>query len=116
MPERRYLFKHALAPDAAYESVLECQRAALHAKVAEHLATAYLTMVRAFAYLTEGDHARATDWARRALRLAEEGRDTLERGASHRVLGQALEVSGQRAQSFHDDTYQYLIGLGVVDI
>jgi class 3 adenylate cyclase/tetratricopeptide (TPR) repeat protein len=62
-------------------------------------ATAYLTMVRAFAYLTEGDHAQATDWARRALRLAEEGRYTLERGASHRVLGQALEMSGQRADA-----------------
>ena len=62
-------------------------------------ATAYLTMVRAFAYLTHGDHAQAIAWARRALRLADEGRFTLERGASHRVLGQALEASGQRADA-----------------
>jgi predicted ATPase len=40
LPERRYLFKHALTHDAAYESVLESQRAALHARVAEHLAAA----------------------------------------------------------------------------
>jgi tetratricopeptide (TPR) repeat protein len=62
-------------------------------------ATAYLTMVRAFAYLTDGDHAQAIAWARRALRLADEGRFTLERGASHRVLGQALEASEQRADA-----------------
>ena len=62
-------------------------------------ATAYITMVRAFAYLTEAEHAQAIAWARRALRLADEGRFTLERGASHRVLGQALAASGQRAEA-----------------
>ena len=62
-------------------------------------ATAYLTMVRAFAYLNEGDHDQAIAWARRALRLADEGRYTLERGASHRVLGQALAASGQREEA-----------------
>ena len=59
-------------------------------------ALAYLTMTRALAYLADGDGTEAIAGARRALHLAETGQYALERGASHRVLGQALEASGQR--------------------
>jgi tetratricopeptide (TPR) repeat protein len=37
LPERQYLFKHALTQDAAYASMLGAQRAGLHARVARHL-------------------------------------------------------------------------------
>ena len=62
-------------------------------------ARTYLTIARALSHLADGEVEAAIQRARRAIELAEQSGFRLEQGAAHRALGQALEVSGQRAEA-----------------
>jgi tetratricopeptide (TPR) repeat protein len=61
-------------------------------------ARTYLTIARALSHLADGELEAAVQRARRAIALAEQSGFPLEQGAAQRALGQALEVSGQRAE------------------
>jgi predicted ATPase len=77
LPERQYLFKHALTQEAAYASILVEQPKALHGQVARHLEEAFGESSTEHATVLAYHWDRADDWDRAlryTLRAAERAR------------------------------------------
>ncbi len=64
LPERQYLFKHALTQESAYASILGEQRKALHARIARHLTETLGEMSTEHAAILAHHWDRAEDWQR----------------------------------------------------
>jgi len=77
LPERQYVFKHALTRDAAYASLLGETRRTLHARVARHLEEVAADKLDEHAPLLAHHWTQAEDWERalhHTLRAAERAR------------------------------------------
>jgi serine/threonine protein kinase/tetratricopeptide (TPR) repeat protein len=76
-PHAKYVFKHGLIQDTAYESLLEKTRRHYHGRIADALASRFLDIVQAQPELvahhyTEGRSPKAQDyWLRAGMRAAE---------------------------------------------
>jgi class 3 adenylate cyclase/tetratricopeptide (TPR) repeat protein len=98
LPERQYLFKHALTQEAAYASLLLDLRRALHAKVGHHLeeigsdAAAEQAAVLAHHWYEAGDWERALGYT---LRAAERARALYARPEAIAHHWRALELLGR---------------------
>lgn len=86
-PRAKYMFKHALIQDAAYQSLLKRTRQQYHKEVAALLATGYAETVEtrpeilAHHYTEAGDRGQAIDHWLRSGQLA------LQRSANHEAIG-----------------------------
>jgi class 3 adenylate cyclase/tetratricopeptide (TPR) repeat protein len=62
MPELEYIFKHALAQEATYESILLQKRRELHAQVGQVIETLFADRLEEFYSLLAYHYARAEHW------------------------------------------------------
>jgi class 3 adenylate cyclase/tetratricopeptide (TPR) repeat protein len=98
LPERQYVFKHALTQDAAVASLLVEQRKTLHAAVARHLEQTGADAAAEHAAILAHHWYEAADWERAlhyTLRAAERARALYARpeAVAHHWL--ALELIGR---------------------
>ena len=128
-PELEYIFKHALAQEAVYESILLETRQHLHRSVAEAIEALFRERLEEFYGLLAYHYARAEAWKQaldylltagdRAGQIAADGEaldhyrqalaayeqafgdrwDPLQRATLERKMGQALFRRGEHAQS-----------------
>jgi predicted ATPase len=63
-PELEYIFKHELARDAAYSSILNRRRRELHRRVAESIETLFPDRLAEHANRLAAHYAAAGDWER----------------------------------------------------
>ena len=129
IPELEYIFKHALAQEATYESILMARRRELHARVAETTETLFAGRLEEYYGLLAYHYARAERWEQaqtylvkagdQAGRVAADGEalahyrqameayerafgeawEPLERAALERKIGEALYRQGDHAQA-----------------
>jgi class 3 adenylate cyclase/tetratricopeptide (TPR) repeat protein len=129
LPELEYIFKHALAQEATYESILKVRRRELHARVAETIETLFTRRLEEFYGVLAYHFARAERWEKaqtylmkagdQAGRVAADGEalahyrqameayerafgetwDPLERATLERKVGEALYRQGDHAQA-----------------
>jgi predicted ATPase len=80
-PDAKYLFKHALVRDAAYESLLKGRRQALHARIAAALEKRFLDIARAQPELV-AHHCTAAGLTEKAVEYwSKAGQSAIERSA-----------------------------------
>ncbi|MEP7200946.1 MAG: AAA family ATPase, partial [Chloroflexota bacterium] len=132
LPQRAYLFKHALTQETAYASLLLSRRRELHRRVAEclervapervndiarHLLDAQ-ERTRALPYvLTAGDRAskayatrEAIGYYTQALQILETAPDTQAARRAYEGLGGALTLANDAARAV--EAYQQMLALG----
>ena len=119
VPERRYIFKHALIQDAAYASILLERRKELHATVARYLETTLGELGDEHAALLAHHWREATEWEpalHHTLRAAARARALVARPEAITLHWQALDLlarlpatDGRR--STYVDVVLELIGL-----
>jgi class 3 adenylate cyclase len=98
LPERQYLFKHALTQEAAYASILVEQRKVLHGQVARHLEEAFGETSPEHAAVLAYHWDRAHDWEhalRYTLRAAERARALYAQPEATQHHWHALELLGR---------------------
>jgi tetratricopeptide (TPR) repeat protein len=128
-PELEYIFKHALAQEATYESILMARRRELHARVAATIETLFAGRLEEFYGLLAYHYAHAEIWDKahsylmkagdQAGRVAADGEaldhyrqameayerafgdtwEPLERAGLERKIGEALYRQGDHAQA-----------------
>jgi predicted ATPase len=64
MPELEYMFKHELARDAAYATILNRKRREFHIRVAEAIETVFHDRLEEFAHRLAQHFALGEDWPR----------------------------------------------------
>jgi tetratricopeptide (TPR) repeat protein len=129
LPELEYIFKHALAQEATYESILMARRRELHARVAETIEALFAGRLEEFYGLLAYHYAHAERWEKaqsylmkagdQAGRVAADGEalahyrqameayqrafgetwEPLEHAALERKIGEALYRLGDHAQA-----------------
>ncbi len=130
LPELEYLFKHALAQEATYESILLQTRRELHGRVGQAMETLFADRLEEFYGLLAYHYARAEAWekaqvyllkaADQAGRMAADGEalahyqqakaaygrafgeqwDPVERAALERKMGEAFYRRGEHREAF----------------
>ena len=63
-PELEYIFKHALAQEATYESILLQKRRELHGRAAQAIETLFASRLDEFASLLAYHYSKAENWAK----------------------------------------------------
>lgn len=129
-PELEYTFKHALAQEATYESILLQKRRELHARVAQAIESLFADRLEAFYGLLAYHYAKAESWEKAQAYLLKAGDQAggiaadaealhhyqqamaacarafsdqwnpIQRAALERKMGEALFRRGENAQSF----------------
>ena len=119
VPERRYMFKHALLQDAAYASILAERRKGLHGTVARHLESTLGELGDEHAAVLAHHWREAEEWERalhHTLRAAARARALFARPAAITLHWQALELLARlpatdARRSTYVDVVLELIGL-----
>jgi predicted ATPase len=116
-PKSRYIFKHALIQDAAYQSLLKRSRQQCHGKVAEMLETQYPEFVSsqpelvAHHYTEAGSAERAIEyWKTAGLKAL--GRSASHEAVSHLTMGLNLIESLPRTRELARQELAMQMGLG----
>ncbi len=86
MEELEYLFKHALAQEAAYESTLIQQRKTLHGKVAESIEKIFQERLHEFYGMLAFHYSKADDLEKAEEYMAKAGEEALRSSASSEAL------------------------------
>jgi tetratricopeptide (TPR) repeat protein len=86
MGEVEYLFKHALAQEAAYESLLPSRRRELHRKVAHSIEKILTASLPEYYGMLAYHYSRAEDWAKTEEYLIKAGGEALRSAASDEAL------------------------------
>lgn len=95
MQELEYLFKHALAQEAAYESTLLQQRKQLHLKVAESIERIFKDRLHEFYGILALHYSKADNYEKAEDYMVKAGEEALRSSASSEALGyfqKALEL------------------------
>jgi class 3 adenylate cyclase/tetratricopeptide (TPR) repeat protein len=141
LPELEYMFKHALAQEATYESILLQKRRDLHARVAQAIESLFVERLEEFYALLAYHYARAEVWNKaqeyllktadqagqlagdvEAMNLYEQALkayarafgdkwDPVQRAAVERKVGEALYRRGENTQAL-EHFYRALDNLG----
>jgi predicted ATPase len=121
-PQAKYVFKHGLIQDTAYESLLEKTRRHYHGRIADALSSRFLDVVQAQPELvahhyTEARSGKALDyWLRAGLRAAE--RSANLESIQHLTRGLAL-LAREPASSERDErelTFTLRLGVPLIAI
>lgn len=86
MGEVEYLFKHALAQEAAYESLLPSRRKDLHLKVAHSIENIFCASLPECYGMLAYHYSRAEDWEKAEEYLIKAGEEALRSAASDEAL------------------------------
>ena len=86
MEELEYLFKHALAQEAAYESTLIQQRKALHLKVAQSIEKVFQERLQEFYGMLAFHYSKAEDLEKAEEYMMKAGEEALRSSASSEAL------------------------------
>ncbi len=86
MGEVEYLFKHALAQEAAYESILPPKRRELHLKVAQSIENIFCASLPECYGMLAYHYGRAEDWEKTEEYLIKAGEEALRSAASDEAL------------------------------
>jgi len=86
MEELEYLFKHALAQEAAYESILYQKRKALHLQVAKSIEKVFKEKLHEFYGLLALHYSKAEDYGNAEHYLVKAGEEALKSSASSEAL------------------------------
>lgn len=86
MEELEYLFKHALAQEAAYESTLIQQRKALHHRVAQSIERAFRERLHEFYGMLVIHYSKADDLEKAEKYMAKAGAEALRSSASSEAV------------------------------
>jgi class 3 adenylate cyclase/tetratricopeptide (TPR) repeat protein len=92
MQELEYLFKHALAQEAAYESTLLLQRKALHLKVAQSIEKTFQERLHEFYGMLAYHYSRGEDPAKAEEYMTRAGEEALRSSASSEALNYFREA------------------------
>jgi class 3 adenylate cyclase len=86
MEELEYLFKHALAQEAAYESVLHQKRKELHLQVAKSIESVFKERLHEFYGMLALHYSKAEDYANAEHYLVKAGEEAIRSSASNEAL------------------------------
>ena len=95
MEELEYLFKHALAQEVAYDSILVQRRKELHKNVADSIEKVFNERLHEFYGMLAYHYSQAEDWDKTEAYLVKAGEESLKASASAEALHyyrQALEL------------------------
>ena len=100
--EIEYLFKHALAQEAAYESILVRKRKALHLKVAQSIETVFQERLREFYGMLAFHYGKGEDEEKTQEYLIKAGEEALKSSGSSEALHYYQEALGLYLKKFGD--------------
>lgn len=86
MEELEYLFKHAIAQEAAYESILQKKRKELHLEVAEAIEKVFHEKLPEFFGMLAYHYSKGENLAKSEEYLIEAGKEALRSSASYEAL------------------------------
>jgi len=86
MKELEYLFKHALAQEAAYESILQQKRKELHLQVARSIENVFKERLHEFYGMLALHYSKAEDYENAEQYLVKAGEEALKSSASNEAL------------------------------
>ena len=92
MEEVEYLFKHALAQEAAYESTLLQQRKQLHLKVAESIERLFMDKLHEFYGILALHYSKADNFEKAEEYMVKAGEEALRSSASSEAITYFLEA------------------------
>jgi len=92
MEELEYLFKHALAQEAAYESVLAQKRKELHLKVADSIEKVFKKRLHEFYGMLAYHYSQGEDLDKAEEYMIKAGEEALSSSASHEALSYYREA------------------------
>jgi len=92
MQEVEYLFKHALAQEAAYESTLLQQRKALHRKVAQSIEKVFQERLQEFYGMLAYHYSKGEDLEKAEEYMIKAGKEALRASASSEALSYFQEA------------------------
>jgi len=100
--EIEYLFKHALAQEAAYESILVQKRKAIHLKVAQSIETIFKERLREFYGMLAFHYSKGEDAEKTEEYLIKAGEEALKSSGSSEALHYYQEALGLYLKKFGD--------------
>ncbi|MFN2302239.1 MAG: hypothetical protein ACK2TV_00775, partial [Anaerolineales bacterium] len=103
MEELEYLFKHALAQEAAYESTLLQQRKALHRKVAQSIERIFQERLHEFYGMLAFHYSKADDLEKAEEYMLKAGEEALRSSASSEALHYFQEALKLYLTKYGDD-------------
>jgi len=103
MEELEYLFKHALAQEAAYESILVEKRKELHLKVANSIERVFTEKLREFYGMLALHYSRGEDEEKAEEYLIKAGEEALKSSASSEALYYYQEALSLYIKKYGDD-------------
>lgn len=108
VPELEYIFKHALAQEAAYESTLLRRRQELHRQVGDCIETLFANRLEEFYGLLAYHYARAEDWAKAQDYLFKAGDQAGKIAADAEALAHYQQAMAAYTRAFGDrwDAFQ----------
>lgn len=103
--EVEFLFKHALAQQATYDSIMETTRKDLHLKIAGSIEKVFAGRIHEFYGMLAHHYSKAGQTEKSEEYLVKAGEESMKSGASSEAvnfLKNALETHIQNKESFHD--------------
>jgi class 3 adenylate cyclase/tetratricopeptide (TPR) repeat protein len=102
LPELEYIFKHALAQEATYESILLQKRRELHARVAQAIESLFAERLEEFYGLLAYHYARAEAWEKAQDYLLKAGDQAGRMAADAEALNLYQQAMTAYARAFGD--------------
>ncbi len=101
-PELEYIFKHALAQEATYESILIQERRELHERVAESIETLFSSRLDEFYSLLAYHYAKAENWEKAQEYLFKSGDQAGHMAADAEALTHYQQAMQAYVKAFGD--------------
>jgi serine/threonine protein kinase/tetratricopeptide (TPR) repeat protein len=104
MQELEYLFKHALAQEATYNSILTKQRKSLHLKIANSIQIVFASRLNEFYGMLAYHYTRGEDFDRAQDFLIKSGEEAMKASASAEALNYYKEALDIYIKIYGDET------------
>ncbi len=103
LPELEYIFKHALAQEATYESILLQKRRELHGRVGQAIETLFADRLEEFYSLLAHHYAQAEEWEKAQEYLLKAGDQAGRVAADTEALAHYEQALAAYARAFSDE-------------
>lgn len=111
MEELEYLFKHALAQEAAYESILVQKRKEIHLQVADSIEKVFKDKLHEFYGMLAYHFSKGEDFAKAEEYMIKAGEEALRSSASREALNYYKEALGLYQNIYGDKADPEKIGI-----